>query len=260
MTAPKRRDTPEPDLETVLLAEMRHHLSVDKATKRSALRLALTSAIRDGVLKPGERLPAETDLARMLGVSLGTVQNALGQIQDLGLVVRRRGDGTRVLDDTAMAPSVWHFRFRVRQTGLPFRTANQEIEILQTSARGPWTDHLGAVPDYTVIRRVYAGEDGLRLGAEMYLDAARVPAHELSASELKSTNLRPLLEQHCNLKVKTARHEAYCDEIPPREAGLFSMPFKTMCFRIEARAFTDKNTPFYFQNIFAPVDKLALIF
>ena len=92
---------------------------MENSTKRSALQIALVGAIHDGVLKPHQQLPSEIELAQGIGVSLGTVQNALGQLRDMGLIYRRRGDGTRIADTDQLDPSVWHFRFRMRESGKP---------------------------------------------------------------------------------------------------------------------------------------------
>lgn len=51
----------------------------------------LSEAITGGHLRAGERLPAETDLARTLGVAPVTVREALGVLRERGLIVTRRG-------------------------------------------------------------------------------------------------------------------------------------------------------------------------
>ncbi|MFC5080328.1 Mannosyl-D-glycerate transport/metabolism system repressor MngR [Vibrio thalassae] len=45
---------------------------------------------------PGERLPTEVELARKLGVAVGTLRKALTQLENEGLVERRQGSGTYV--------------------------------------------------------------------------------------------------------------------------------------------------------------------
>lgn len=96
-------------------------LLVEKSTKRSALRLALIGVIREGLLVADQRLPAETDLGAAVGLSLGTVQAALGQLQDMGVIVRRRCGGTRIAGVGPISPSVWHFRFRATTDGQAVR-------------------------------------------------------------------------------------------------------------------------------------------
>ncbi len=51
----------------------------------------LMQAIRLGVVPPGERLPAERDLATRLGVSRVTLREAIRSLQDAGYVESRRG-------------------------------------------------------------------------------------------------------------------------------------------------------------------------
>jgi DNA-binding FadR family transcriptional regulator len=56
----------------------------------------LASDIRTGALAPGERLPSERDLARMLEVSRASVREALASLQLQGVVETRKGAGTYV--------------------------------------------------------------------------------------------------------------------------------------------------------------------
>lgn len=51
----------------------------------------ISEAITGGHLRAGERLPAEQDLARTLGVAPVTVREALGVLRERGLIVTRRG-------------------------------------------------------------------------------------------------------------------------------------------------------------------------
>jgi DNA-binding LacI/PurR family transcriptional regulator len=54
--------------------------------------------VREGLYHPGARLPAEVDLARQLGVSRGTVRQALTTLLAEGLLETRPGRGTFVVD------------------------------------------------------------------------------------------------------------------------------------------------------------------
>jgi len=54
--------------------------------------------IRDGVLKPGDKLPSERQMIEMLGVSRSSVREAMQGLSAMGLVEIRPGDGTFVKD------------------------------------------------------------------------------------------------------------------------------------------------------------------
>jgi len=68
--------------------------STPKLTESIAERLR--DEILIGAYKAGERLPAERDLASRLGVNRGSVREALKTLEQMGLVVIRRGDGATV--------------------------------------------------------------------------------------------------------------------------------------------------------------------
>jgi GntR family transcriptional repressor for pyruvate dehydrogenase complex len=55
--------------------------------------------IADGRLKPGDRLPAERELAGMLGVSRTSVRDAIRILELQGIVEPRQGEGTLVTKD-----------------------------------------------------------------------------------------------------------------------------------------------------------------
>ncbi len=56
--------------------------------------------IAEGVLRPGDRLPAERELAEAFGVSRSSVRDAIRVLELAGLVVPRQGEGTVVRELT----------------------------------------------------------------------------------------------------------------------------------------------------------------
>ena len=54
--------------------------------------------ISNGTLAVGDLLPSEAELCRSLDISRNTVRQAIGDLEDEGLVVRKRGKGTFVAD------------------------------------------------------------------------------------------------------------------------------------------------------------------
>jgi GntR family transcriptional regulator len=60
------------------------------------IKSLLTRSLEAGEWKPGESIPAETDLAQRYRVSQGTVRKAIDELADENLLVRRQGKGTFV--------------------------------------------------------------------------------------------------------------------------------------------------------------------
>lgn len=69
-------------------------------TLQEQLRADLSRKIEDGIYKPGDRLPSESELVEAYGVSRVTVRAALGMLVDEGVLVKRRGKGTFVRPTT----------------------------------------------------------------------------------------------------------------------------------------------------------------
>lgn len=56
----------------------------------------LNTELKSGEMKPNTLLPAKPDLAYLLGVSIGTIQNALKYVEDLGFIESKQCIGTLV--------------------------------------------------------------------------------------------------------------------------------------------------------------------
>jgi len=70
-----------------------NHLPRVRST-RDQVEATLSSLVKD--LQPGDQLPTEPELARMLGVSRPTLRDVLRAFSERGLLVRRQGVGTFV--------------------------------------------------------------------------------------------------------------------------------------------------------------------
>ena len=69
----------------------------------SAVVTQIELLILRGILRPGERLPSERDLAERLGVSRPSLRDALSVLQERGLIEARANSGVFVTDVTGSA-------------------------------------------------------------------------------------------------------------------------------------------------------------
>lgn len=72
--------------------------SVNPRSRADEVEQQLSAAILGGALAAGQTLPAERELAEMMGVNRGAVREAIQRLAAAGLVQSRQGQGTRVLD------------------------------------------------------------------------------------------------------------------------------------------------------------------
>ncbi len=74
----------------------------------TAVTRQIEKLILRGILRPGERLPSERDLAEKLGVSRPSLREAVADLQDKGLLTARAGAGIYVADvlGSAFSPAL----------------------------------------------------------------------------------------------------------------------------------------------------------
>ncbi|MFJ4210910.1 FadR/GntR family transcriptional regulator [Paenarthrobacter sp. NPDC089675] len=81
--------------------------------RADAIVQRIVTAVSLGLIRPGDQLPAELELADMFGVAVATLREALSTLRDLRVVETRRGrwGGTFIVG--APVPSVERLRSRV---------------------------------------------------------------------------------------------------------------------------------------------------
>lgn len=88
-----------------------HYLEpLETRTRGVAVLDALADMVERSGLKIGDRLPPEVSLAATLGVGRSTIREALNRWEGLGIIRRRRGDGTylsaRVQTSRGLVPTM----------------------------------------------------------------------------------------------------------------------------------------------------------
>ena len=79
-----------------MVSILRDGLARGIGVKYKRLAVAVEKAIAEGVIESGAKLPPHRLLADSLGVTIGTISRAYGELERVGLVVARVGDGTYV--------------------------------------------------------------------------------------------------------------------------------------------------------------------
>jgi len=237
-----------------LVTEFQALIFLRNCTKRTAVRLAISNSIKIGAFQPGDYLPSEKFLAEVLNVSLGTVQVALGQLQDTGLVQRRRGDGTRVSDTEPFTDNIWHFRFLSRGRNTPLRIVDSKLTMSRVASVGHWSEFFGDQAFYFCLTRKILMHDGTKATAQMYIPGnLSTDLDKVDVSELEMVNVRPFLEIYLNLKIN--RHTTKVSVATPNKDEMMDLGLLVQQphYKISAIAFTGAKTPVYYQRIFISV-------
>ncbi|MFG3681820.1 GntR family transcriptional regulator [Micromonospora chalcea] len=116
-----------------------------RAPKYLQIAAELRRSIRDGQIKAGERLPAETALAERFRVSPITLRNAIGVLRAEGLIESRHGVGTFVRESRRLQRRSRH-RYGRARNDQKLLTAHLRHEIV-FAGRAPVTGEIAAAMD-----------------------------------------------------------------------------------------------------------------
>ena len=158
--------------------------AVDQRRTFEQILLQIEEAIIDGRLEPGDRLPAERDLARTFGVSRASVREALRVLEMFGVITARRGTGPDV--GSVVAGSA----------GDGLRNALRlHVGLLRIPAR-----------DMVQVRAGYERQ-AAQLAAERASDGAKITGHlhEIVASMRAATAISEFNELDTDFHVELAR-------------------------------------------------------
>jgi GntR family transcriptional repressor for pyruvate dehydrogenase complex len=107
-----------------------------------------------GILHPGERLPPERELAERLGVSRPSLRDAIGTLQDSGLLTARPGAGVYVADvlGSAFAPALTQLFARHDEAVFDYLSFRRDMEGLAAERAA----RLGSDTDLKVVQAVFS--------------------------------------------------------------------------------------------------------
>src|SRR6266550_4418454 len=206
----------------------------------------LVSALDSNEWRPGDRLPAERELAQRYGCSLITVRRALSELAREQRIERTRGRGTFVL----------HPRL-----DLNFGGSRGFADEMLTRGLDPATRLIAARPE-SAGEAVAAALDlelgsptlyleRLRLagGEPLLLEMVHLPAERfpgLLASDLEHNSLYDILTERYQTPILRAREALEPVLLPAREARLLGSRARSLALLVEGIAYTRGDVPVEF--------------
>ncbi len=146
----------------------------------------ISAWITDNGLQPGDRLPAERELAQRLGVSRATLSQALVALEVVGVVAVRHGDGTVVTGHRHAGRIVEAIRDHADRLPEIIETRDAlETKIAALAARRRTDDDLARIDEALDLMAadVDAGGRGVE-GDERFHGAVTAAAHSLLLARL----------------------------------------------------------------------------
>jgi DNA-binding GntR family transcriptional regulator len=192
----------------------------------------LQEQISAGELRPGDRLPSESQLCKYHGVSPMTVRRAINILAEQGAVIAEQGRGTFV-----NSLQFWAATFRLDALQQLFADEKEtKVKILGASiklADENIARKLAIKPGQRVlfIRRLISLHDKPFLYHTEYL--IYDPTRPIVESEMEVTSLRGLFEGKSNASLKRGLLTIEATLFNEEEAGLLQTTTATAAFRLE---------------------------
>ncbi|MFD2185019.1 GntR family transcriptional regulator [Rhodoplanes azumiensis] len=222
------------------------------------LKDALAERIQDGAWKPGEAIPAESDLASEFGVALGTMRKAIEGLVQQGLLERQQGRGTFVrradLGNTL-------FRF-FRHTGKGGRPVvpTQRLVGRRTAAAGREAARaLGLTADDPVLwlKRLRLVDGAPLVVDEIALPLPRFQALATLAPEKFEGLLYPLYEREIGITVARATDRIAFGRATASVAKALGIAAGEPVVVIDRTAFGLDGVPLEWRRSHGPADRFS---
>jgi GntR family transcriptional regulator len=236
------------------LARLLDRFSRPGVPKYTALRDAVVHAVASGKFVPGDRVPNEQELAGSLPMSLGTIQRALRQLVEEGVILRRQGQGSFIAgksEDGEMAHP-FHCRF-VDDSGHGYLPVFPEaLERHTITAPGEWSRTLGVAQGLEITRCIRISDE-FSVSSSFVVDPARLPVFgKLPLRKLSGENFKDVIFRACGQAIQKIDIFMRQQTPPPNVAKLIGIGSQQPCMALRAVAYLGEADPIYYQQIFIP--------
>lgn len=229
--------------------------------KHARLTQALTDVIRAGVWKAGEKIPSEEEIVQLSPYSLGTVQRALRNLAERGLIVRQHGLGSFVAEPSKKVAEPWHCRFLAddKTSFLPLYT--QTLERTLEIQPGAWTHYLGAGPDIMRLDRIIDVNHEFQIYGKFYAAVHTLPRlWDMPIERLNGMNFKEVIVSEFKLPITDIVHLVTLRTFPDDVRLALNLKPETQGLQIQAIAYAGPERCVYYQEFYVPPTSRVLSF
>ena len=201
----------------------------------------ITKRLELGLLKPGDLVDSERELARIHRVSLMTARHALTTLERDGLVVRRRGAGTFVAPPKIHFNKLMSYTEQMSGRGLAVSSKLLSIRDVETEHEIAARLSLPATSRLVRVERLRLGGDEPFAIETCYLSANEYT--DLTRAKLDRASLFSVLERDHALQIAYSDEEVDATTADAYTARLLGIPVGAAVLRIRQQIFSTKAKP-----------------
>jgi GntR family transcriptional regulator len=217
----------------------------DHRTLTSATADVLRDAIQQGRYAPGSQLPPELELIEMLGVSRATLREALRTLEEQGFIVRRRGLGTYVREQSIVKDLSINFGISEMITQAGLTPGSAEVTILQERAHGAIASALGLDEETAVVRieRIRTANGKPVVWSADVVPVDLLAGHTITTALLEKHSLYALLGEIAQIRIARGEAQLYPIVASAEMSGKLSVPKGSALIRLTQTDFDVNDHP-----------------
>jgi GntR family transcriptional regulator len=235
-------------------------IRLDRVSKTSETRIkhrqlaeAILELIEDGTLQPGDSLPTETSLTEGLPFSLGTIQKALRNLSELGVINRKTGTGTIIAERSGEIFDLWQFRFVSNDSDAVLPVFSKVTEIVKIHQKGPWSRFLGDEDHYVRITREIDVDHRFKLMNFFYLSDGRFSSIiDLGTPAFEGVHLHAVIRQTFGIGTVRTNNRVVCAAFPDSICLQLNLPSAARGIVCDILGFASADQPLFFQQVYVP--------
>jgi GntR family transcriptional regulator len=221
----------------------------ERRTKTEIIADDIVDSIVNGELQPGDRIESERSLTVKFGVSVGTIQKALTDLEHRGIVVREHGRGTFVTQENKTVDARF-VRFYGRD-GQPLPLYIHLLSVRRIVADDRHFRFFGRRRKLARIDRIINVGGRFDVFSEFVLSAEAFDRLEMDAPESLSRNVRQAIADRLMLPTVRVEQEITFQNWPARVISALGPSSAGAGFVMDVRAYTLNDQPLFYLRMFA---------
>jgi len=201
----------------------------------------IVKQLEAGLLKPGDVVPSERELARIHRVSLMTARHALTTLEREGLVVRRRGAGTFVAPPKIHFNKLMSYTEEMSRRGLAVSSKLLSVGFIENEQEIAARLSLPATSPLIKIERLRLGGEEPFAIETCYLSADEFA--DLTRARLDRGSLFSVLEHDYGLQIAHADEEIDATNADAHTARLLAIAAGAAVLRIRQKIYSANAKP-----------------
>ena len=209
----------------------------------------IKNRIRDGILKPGEFLDSESELANEYSYSKDTIRKALSILELEGYIQKIKGKNSLILErgylKNVSLSSLQTSQELNKAENLNIKTNLISLYIIQDDKKLMNIFHATKDNDFYKVVRINSLDDEVLSYSTSFFDRKIVP---FLNEDIAKNSIYEYLENDLNLKIAYSRRDIKFRKITPEEQEYFKLKDINMVVVIETHAYLSNGALFQYET------------